>query len=275
MNRYTWALALFAAIGLATTATAEDCGSCDSDCSDACCCDCSGFVGGLELTMLTVFANNGARADGPAPASGSDLFNRFDYNADARIWGGYKSSSGLGVVARFWQYDHGNATATTDFVDIRLTDVEVTSDFNVGQWEFTASGGTRWGYVGFQGQIMLAGLIPVPTREYFDGVGVTMGLAARRPLRGDLSLVGAVRYSALYGDVDVTFGPPAPPIATWDKAFLEMTEVQIGVEWSRYRDNGGRIFARGVWEHQTYGVDHMFTGDMALAGPTFSVGLDR
>jgi len=236
--------------------------------------ECSGLVGGVDITAFRLYGNQGAGGDSNV-GNIDDYFPDYGFVGDARIWFGYEGPNGMGIRARIFEWEESqlyNGSVRTQ--DIEVYDLEATLDMSVCAWEFTGFGGLRWSSIELNGTDF-GGVDPMD----FEGAGLTMGVDVRRCLWRDISLVGGVRYSVLYGET--TFAPTST--AVLDNTFVDITEMRLGLEWARELGIGGRLFVSAVWEQQVYGTDTYMPfaidpetlGDVSLAGPVFSIGIDR
>lgn len=229
--------------------------------TDDCCGNGSGWEGGLELLYLDVYANHG----GEQTASGSAWFDGFDFTVASRFWFGYQGSNGLGVRARYYNFD-GDSVVANQFVDLQMYDLEMTAKHQACNFDFLFIGGLRGGEIDWSDEDGAPGY-------GFDGIGPTLGLQASRPLVRSLAAVAGVRYSALFGNIS-ELGKSDQA----DDSVIHLAEVQLGVEWRR-----GLFVARAMYEYQWYSglsgnVDDDIDPediDITLAGPVFTVGFER
>lgn len=244
--------------------------------AEACCTPSRGFVGGVDLTVFRLYARQGAGGTGVvAPPNFADYFPSYDFRGEGRYWIGYETASGYGIRARLfqWQADREYLGLVRE-QDIEMYDIEGTVDMSGCGWDVTGFGGLRWGSIELDGSDF-----GEPNPYNFNGAGLTVGFDFRRCVWGDLSVVGGARYSMLYGDTNFL------PIRSeeLDNTNVDILEARLGVEWARQTRFGGRFFVSAAWEHQLYGTDTYFPfaidpetlGDVSLAGPVFSIGLDR
>ncbi|HPM80026.1 MAG TPA: hypothetical protein PLF81_04975 [Candidatus Anammoximicrobium sp.] len=228
--------------------------------SGDCCGYGSGLEGGLELLYLDVYANHG----GEQTATGNAWFDGFDFTAAGRFWFGYQGPNGLGVRARYYNFD-GDSVVANQFVDLQMYDLEMTAKHEACNFDFLFIGGLRGGEIDWSDEEGWGAF-------GFDGIGPTLGLQARRPLFRSVAAVAGVRYSALFGNINDEQGDQANDCVT------HITEVQLGVEWRR-----GMFVARAMYEYQWYtglsgNVDNDIDPedvDITLAGPVFTVGFER
>jgi len=236
----------------------------DKATKDDCCGNGSGWEGGLDLLFLDVYANHG----GEKTANGLSWFDGFDFTAAGRFWFGYQGANGLGVRARYYNFD-GDSVAANQFVDLQMYDVEMTAKHEACNFDFLFIGGVRGGEIDWS----LGNIYGSKSPYGFDGIGPTLGLQASRPLFRSLAAVAGVRYSALFGNTSRLDSADQA-----DDTVLHITEVQLGVEWRR-----GMFVARAMYEYQWYNGLSSVVGDeidpedvdITLAGPVFTVGFER
>lgn len=90
--------------------------ACDADCASSCC-NQSSFVFMYENTFFRYHHTNGI-----AHGSGDDTNQEFGFEYSPRITFGVVGPDGLGIRARWWDYDHksGGAAVDTQNIDIEL-----------------------------------------------------------------------------------------------------------------------------------------------------------
>ena len=284
----------------------EGCG-CDDCCTDPCCRSC-GIVGGVEVAFLRPHASDGIGAAAflvlPPPVFGAfaDADLEFDFETTPRLWVGYQGSNGLGVRARYWEFDHtvagtGEIAGVGVFgafhgIDTYVMDAEVTDTTELGcNWDATVFGGLRYvDYVENRGIFIPAnGLVVFGNQFNSDSIGPTAGLELRCCVRENVALFGITRGSILMGTENefgvITPGPVDPGFALIDSEsnnVFNIVEVQLGVEATRPLADGGYAFARAALEAQHWGNfgDTPFgfgNGGRAVgfAGGTIAVGIVR
>lgn len=247
----------------------EDIGCADeaSCCAAPACCGCSGLEGGAEITLFRLYANHGVNSGG----GGHDWFDDFDMSTDLRAWVGYQGANGFGIRGRYFGFG-GDNTDDDEFVDIMMFDVEGTAGLSLCQWDFLAAAGVRWGEINWSDESGEPGFS-------FDGIGTTLGVEARRPIRCNIAAIGGIRYSALFGrvtEIDYTEDWASGTAA-------HIMETRVGLEWRRPCCNGACLVASAVWEHQLYSslsgnVDSDIDPedvDITLGGPVFGISFVR
>ena len=261
------AVALLIAVWTAT-AHAQ---STDFGCRD---CQSSGIVGGAELTLFRLHGRQGAGGNSNV-GNTDDYFPDYGFNAAGRYWLGYEASNGLGVRARFFEWEQSKSYNGSEREQkFEIYDVEATLDTTFCNWELTGIGGLRWGAIQLDGTDFGEAN---PTN--FDGAGLTLGAEFSRSFWRNFSIIGGARYSVLYGQTD--FRPVST--AVLDNTYVDISELRLGLEWEKQMKSGGRLFASAAWEHQLYGTDAYLpfaidpetVGDVSLAGPVFSIGINR
>lgn len=212
----------------------------------------------FELPLLSLYANHGA---GGASTFAS-WFEDFDTQAALRVEAGYENAHGLGLRGRFFMFDTDGG-APNEYFDLRLYDLEATSGLKLRNWNFEGFGGLRWGSIDFSDENGDVG-------RDFDGMGVTLGAKARRCLTSRLGLNAGFRYSALYGTSEGDG-------FQLDNVIVPITELRLGVDYTRKLSRGIELTAEVGYEHQMYSSLSVAPDidpedvDVALAGPVFSL----
>ncbi|NIP87206.1 MAG: hypothetical protein GTO03_17255, partial [Planctomycetales bacterium] len=124
-----------------------DCGACEG-----CYCQlgCRWYAGAEVVVVKPHFE------DGVTKIDGFRLDPDYDMEASPRVWLGYHNHAGLGVRARYWNWDHNSAG--NDFEDqlegdvpfglqVQTLDLDVTQLVNWGPVETNLVGGLRYSYV--------------------------------------------------------------------------------------------------------------------------------
>lgn len=311
------ALVCVAAVpAVAQEAGCNECAACDSsalcaDCND--CdpgwtiqfCTCPGLeVGGEILFMKAHTGSPDFLGIGITDFGSFGLdFPENDYDPAARVWVGWVNDNGLGVRARWFQFDQSLGSETFEtFIDgtdifaeggleVESVDIEIAQQFSAGLFEANVGGGIRYGKV--RHDFALEAFDPdeslfVGALRDFEGVGPTMFAEFRRPLGcSNLALLANVRYSVLFGEDDAALGAfyANPDDSFGVEAILSedvvvgVGEIQLGAEYSRDLDYGRRVFVRGMFEAQQWsgvGVGlPLFTNDIGLIGFTTGIGLEH
>jgi hypothetical protein len=285
------------------------------------CCRSSGFVGGAEGVFLEPYNSAGTgfnTADVAAEVVGLppifDVTTTLaaevdpDFEATGRVWVGYQGKGGLGVRARYWEFDDGADAAATLLADTiiglvvetpvdifhdwdtSVFDVEVFDTSRLGcHWDATWSAGYR--HVEYEEARGLSAtadaVVPVEIslEKEFDGDGLTAGFEVRRRMGGRFGLFASARGSVLFGDEDNTLAVDVPTIVTVDVTDEEenvvksIFETQMGVEFVRPAARRATLFARGGVEAQywdSFGVPGVLTDEsVGFFGFFGSVGLSR
>jgi hypothetical protein len=170
----------------------------------------------------------------------SGVFNlvpfSYDYDVTPRVWLGYAGGSGLGVRARYWQYDQdappfhssgltaaqahvvtvifpgiisatppGEFLSVVDSLEVHTTDLEGTQRVNLGCVSLVVGGGLRYALMQQQTRAAVTddGAVEqaLNWQRRFEGIGPLASVEISRPLgcRG-LAVVGAFRGALLFGD---------------------------------------------------------------------------
>ncbi|HEY5315469.1 MAG TPA: Lpg1974 family pore-forming outer membrane protein, partial [Pirellulales bacterium] len=257
-----------------------------------------GFVGGVEVLFLKPFQGF------KAPASTLPVANpqtaAFNYDAAQRYWLGYVLDDGLGLRARYFDFDRGANPATQTVgaqtqningtVRSRQLDLELTQQVSFRRWSLLTFGGMRYGELLQSSGVreLDAGANTfLASENSFHGLGVTGGLQAQRALgwcpylsfyffgRGSL-LFGNQRYNATSFDNAAGTATSIQLVGHNDNMMI--WELGLGPQWQMPLACGGSFFARGGLEAQIYQPSASGTidsGNMGLAGFSFAMGINR
>ncbi len=221
-------------------------------------CRTPGIVAGGEITWLKVFDTEG---------QGSN----FAYQAAPRFWLGYQFEGGLGMRARYFEYDKQASTPGSNFYDgfhMVNFDLEVTDTFDLGKWSGLISGGVR--FTEYREEYNAAGT----DFEELAGsnIGLVLGIEGYRPITDNVYLFGLTRGSVSIADKRVN---DAGTILGNDYSFF-IWELQLGAEYRYHLCGTSYLFARAAAEAQVWsGIGDNDTEDITLFGGLFSVGLAR
>jgi hypothetical protein len=228
----------------------------------------------------------------------------WNYDFSPRAYFGFVGGSGLGMRARYWQFDQSSDTlnqisadtlsGSTINSDLRLQtiDLELTQKVGLGAWVGNFGGGIRYTSFdyGLNGNVFDRGTgIVVNTASYdlqFNGLGPQFFAELQRPLMGGLSVYGNIRGALLFGNqVRTTDG--LNPVQESQDNLLPVGELQLGGQWT-HAMRASRLFVRGGVEAQWWGDVGNFgfgsslfntapvvAGDMGLFGINASVGWMR
>ncbi len=221
-------------------------------------CRTPGIVAGGEITWLKVFHSEGQAGD-------------FAYQAAPRFWLGYQFEGGLGLRARYFEYDKQISSPDPNLYDgfhMVNFDVEVTDTFDLGKWSGLIAGGVRFTEYREENNALaefsaLAG----------SNIGLVLGIEGYRPITDALYLFGLTRGSiSVYENRAYEGGLVAN--AT-DFSFF-IWELQLGAEYRYPLCGTSYVFARAAAEAQVWsGISQRDTEDITLFGGLFSVGLAR
>ena len=246
------------------------------------CCRSAGLSGGAELTLLKPYHSLGIRG-----ADDTDL--SFNLKASPRAWLGYSNSEGLGLRARYWQFDH-SVSGSSDVAgrddsarfDVYVLDGELTSSEWIGQhWDVTLAGGLR--YVEYEetrvSTTRATGAIFRYHEFGFSGLGPTLAASVSRPLGGGFSIFADSRASVVVGDEREIVTGPVEEDRESDNIRL-IGDLQLGSQWSRPIRGGGEFFVRAASEAHywdTFSGEDFFDGgeSVGFAGVSFAVGIAR
>ncbi len=244
------------------TSSSCSAGCSDSSCSRACSSDC-GWYAGVDLVFAKPYTEDGIQAGDPS----------YDFSLAPRYILGYNTGRNFGIRARYWGFDDKSSIAdgtggdaAGDQLRLRLSvvDLELTHDISWGCVQGEIFGGVR--YADIEQRLIAGGT----TRMQVDGWGPTLGVDTLIPLTCRTSLVGGLRYSAMFGD---SFGD-----GTYrnDKSF-GILDAQLGLQWQRGL-GCGTLRLRGVVETQLWmsALDNTVGSnaadeDLAMLGFVFGV----
>ena len=245
-------------------------------------CRCAGLIGGIDLIMMRPHASLGIRG-----ADATDL--HFDYETTPRLWVGWQGESGLGLRARYWEFDQvefGDSQLApglrTDSIsyDTYVFDLEVIDTMRLNAvWDVTLSAGLR--YVEFteirQSTIDATGLPANGHSFESDSLGATLSAEVRRPLWRCLSGFLNTRGSVLFGDETERTGPTLTTIVDEENDNVYyMAEFSTGVDWVRPMSSGGEFFVRTAYEVQfwdNFTGEPFFDGGESIGFEGFVIGM--
>ncbi|MEM1199403.1 MAG: hypothetical protein AAGI06_08860, partial [Pseudomonadota bacterium] len=192
----------------------------------------------------------------------------FDFEPAARVVAGLEGEDGLGLRARWFQWDQfernnlgGGALIAS--VDVETVDVELTKKIDLGSVTAVASGGYRY----------------ADYREFSNGTpdqmrnsnGLVVGLELTHMFNDYLSIFGKGRASMQFASRGSDNGDPISDV------FFTTTEVQVGAEATLWTfGEGGRVYVRGAGEGQGWSGGVIGDGDsedLALFGGSFLAGV--
>lgn len=253
-------------------------------------CHCPGFTATAELLFLKLHDN---RFYGPSAAA-------FDsYELAPRLSLGWTTASGLGIRARWFEYDVDTRWVQgdqwpyiyTDGWDIQTLDFEVTDTFQLGsKWTGLISGGLRYAECKeFYGMVAWYPYRFDGCRGFTSSLGPVAGLEMQRRLTEHLSLFGLVRGSLLFDDwtshrIDRDTDSGA---VLYEENYVRksqmfgVTEVQLGGQWQRPLNRGASLFVRAAAEGQFWiscvdsSGDERGESSLGLAGGLLAIGIDR
>jgi hypothetical protein len=218
--------------------------SCGHNCG-CLCCPVPHWEVGAEVAFLSPHSTTGLGPSGIAYFASPGLFPSW------RTWLGYTGSKGLGLRARYWEFNHVvTGTVFTYALDTYVLDLEMTYSKVIGSdWNVLLSGGVR--HVGLrEGRTINAATAIVNT----DSTGVLVGGEITRNLIGGLRGYGVARAAAVFGNMRGEVPPGF--IVLFDNRLVCMWEAQLGVEYSRETQMGELSLRVGAevqhWDEATY-----------------------
>jgi hypothetical protein len=166
----------------------------------------------------------------------------FDNDITPRVWLGYFGQNGIGVRARYWQYDHdadpltltatpatlpgvssvtvifpaaistigsGDVLSVESGLNVQTLDIEGAIRRQTASMTLLASAGYRWASMDQQFNSAISFATPQPPstlnwRRRFEGSGLTAGAEAKKWIAGSaLALIGTARGSLLFGEKEL------------------------------------------------------------------------
>lgn len=221
-----------------------------------------------------------------------------EFELTPRVWLGMTNNQGLGWRVTYWHYDHGGnsqtfvsdgvnlpgATVTTvifpasiiaavpgdrlttsNRLQVSTLDAEGTIDLQLGTLQMRAAAGLRYARIHQRQSAAVTGILPASldwTRE-FEGIGPTISANVSQPLLRNISAIGVVRGSLLYGEKSlqravVNDMTPLPgrgvPVVNLHDAD-EVTagfELALGAQWQRELASGHQLVVQGMYEGQLW-----------------------
>jgi hypothetical protein len=232
-----------------------------------------GLLAGVELTFLKPFPQAGVGNDEP----------QYSLAPGTRLWAGYERTDCWGIEARYWIWSHdagavsAAAGSTRDSqISAQSLDLVFHHEFPFRRWGLRAGGGIRYGSL--ETTLTDTAHVPQPLDTAgFAGIGPTLFVDGRKPLTPELAAIAKGRYSLLLGTLqdDWDFGGAGQ--GDRQDAFLQVSDLQLGIEWFHSCRRGGRWFLRAAFEAQAWHTSELdaLHGDLAFVGPTLAIGLDR
>lgn len=198
---------------------------CDNNCGRCCrCCPAPHWDVGAEATFLALSSTTNL---GPA----GSFFRSDKLLPSWRTWLGYTGSNGLGLRARYWDFDHIETNSINTFtysLDTFVADLELTySKVIGGDWDVLLSGGVR--HVGFNEERTWITVTTWTVHSHLTGVVV--GGEITRDLIGHLRGYGVARAAVVFGGLRGDL--PAGFIVLSDNRPVFMWEAQLGLEYRR------------------------------------------
>ena len=218
-----------------------------------------------EFLLFEPFHSQGTQGQARF-GTGTDLSNRLNL--------GWVGENGLGVRARYWEFDNRAVSFinTTQRIHLIETDAEVTDRFNLGQWILTGAFGYR--QISYRDDFFNAGGANV-VHNQFNGQGFVTGLDLVRPIWGGWSVYGNAKFSALFGRGANSFLGPGYLVSHQVRTISEMG---AGLQYNYLLDNKVNVFARAGFEAQYWtdfgtNFNNPNTANISFAGITTSVGI--
>lgn len=257
------------------TACAADAVCAEDCCDDGCCGSCGGgFYAEGEALFFKYH-----RADGTAVGLGTpfdtDEDVEFEYTAVPRVSLGYVAANGLGIRARYFEFDQSeeaNEGAPSHLaIDTYTIDLELFERICLNRcWAIELSGGVH--YKEFS-EFMFDSGVPdepdlfEPRLNAIDGWGGVLGLEATRSM-GCWAVYGRVRGSVITGDKfvgnSIEFGDSLLAQGREvEDSIMHTIEYALGLECNRELSNGAALRLRAGYEWQMW-----YNYSSSFAGPT-------
>jgi hypothetical protein len=227
---------------------------------------------GAELAFL---APNSTTGLGP---SGIAFFPSTETFPSWRLWLGYTGPKGLGVRARYWEFDHlatNDLNAFTYGLDAYTADLELTYSKLIGNdWDVLVSGGVR--HFGFREERAALATSFVKS----DLTGLVVGAEVNRALIGNLRGYGLARAATVFGNLSGEVPPGFVVYLESRHAF--MWESQLGLEYCRETRCGELSLRLGAevmhWDSVSYkeiSVTHSAAESVGLVGLVTGITIRR
>lgn len=202
-------------------------------------CGCNTWTFGGDLLFLKGYQSGGA-------------FGDLNFEAGFRFWATWQRPDGLGIRARYFDYDQANGA---DAIDTDQFDLEVIDSFQLGcNWTLIVGGGIR--YMD----------LTTSVGDDFHGLGPVLTAELYRTINCNTQLYAITRYSILVDGGTNAGGLQDPTIST--------LEMQLGIQRTRELASGALAFGRVGWEAQQYDdASAVGTQSITLSGFTFSLGV--
>jgi hypothetical protein len=234
-------------------------------------CDTQGWIAGYEATFFKYYA-----ARGVSGFLGTDI--RFDYEPAPRVWIGYVGPTGVGIRARYWEYEEADFSLTaggrqvdTLRIDTHVFDLELTNWIEIGRyWSALVTAGGR--YVDYEETRQTTGTIVVGQTSQFtsDNSGGTLGAELHAHVTSNGTLFASGRSSVVFGDYVERAGATLFTVREDLDTLHFMWDSQLGAEW-RWERPRTDIFIRVAAEVQ-YWTDFVDETSIGFAGFTTACG---
>lgn len=185
------------------------------------------------------------------------------------VWLGYMGENGLGARARWWYFRQGSDQSVTEptgqggngvlvfsaaplglslinaqtmiatsKLEVQVGDLEALDDIRTDNWDLLLAGGVRLASISqtYNAFVPQSFMNAVLSTNYFQGIGPTLALEARRALgTTGLSLYASGRGSLVYGSAHQVATVPDQQETAQDHRDLGMAigEAELGIEFGR------------------------------------------
>jgi hypothetical protein len=191
------------------------------------------------------------------PYQSDGNYGDFNHEAGYRLWAAWQRPDGLGLRARY--FDYQQTAANGDNIDLNTLDFEVIDSLQLGcNWTLLVGGGLR--YLNLNSNAANNGI------DIFAGYGPVVTAELYRTINCNTQLYAITRYSILIDDgANVPRGQQDVCMATLD--------IQLGIQRTRELASGALAFGRLGWESQQYDDASDSEESIVLNGFTFTLGV--
>ena len=246
----------------------------------------SGLTFEAEATVFRYYRSAGIRT---VRSPNSRNFS-FDLKAAPRFTVGYVAPNGIGIRARWWEFEQqqiADAPNPGDFIDVDTynIDLELFHDMELNDiFDMEISGGMR--YNEFVEELHDATNPADRFLNEFNGFGLIGALEFRGHLWCNSAVFSRIRVAGVVGDKFVVDNSGSP--VELNDTVQGMYELAAGYEYSRTLQSGAILFAEVAaelqhWQNFSSGYEDLngardFGGsptDVGFAGVVFSAGIRR
>ena len=207
----------------------------------------------------------------------------FEYEWAPRVWVGYTGPTGVGIRARYWDFDQrhvvvlGNAQTDSLRIDTWLVDMEVTNWMELGRyWSAVVSGG--WRYIEYEEtrrSALVNGAVTGFQKFNTPNLGGTLSGEIYAHITPVSSLFAIGRTAVVFGDDQLRSGLGLGITGESQDAVRGMWECQLGIE-SKFPGACRDVFIRLAGEVQYwdgFSGFSQFNSAVGFSGFTGSFGV--